>query len=273
MVRRQPWCWRYSSSRSLAVRHGVDLVDRADRGRVDAGLAEGVAHGGQLAGGLSGGRRRGDERPERATRGRGPSPRGAPSGRRAGPCRRRGAGSAGPCSRQAVVHAPRGGRRGRRRRGRPGRRRRRRGWRRSGPASTPSSQRASSARQRLVSKDSLARRSCAPQGGVQAGGEPEQRLRRRRQVAAAADLRDEPPVELAVHPPHLHRLDRRAEQLHALADAGGQAPLVEIPLDRGRAPGRSATGRAPRCRVPASPRWRRVMAVNRTGSRGSAAGG
>jgi hypothetical protein len=46
-----------------------------------------------------------------------------------------------------------------------------------------------------------------PQRGVQAGRQPQERLRRRREVATASDLGHEPPVELAVHPLHVHRLD------------------------------------------------------------------
>ena len=49
----------------LRERHGVDVVDRADRGGIDAGLSEGVGHRRELAGRLAGGGRRRDQRSER----------------------------------------------------------------------------------------------------------------------------------------------------------------------------------------------------------------
>ena len=71
-----------------------------------------------------------------------------------------------------------------------------------------------------------------PQGRVQAGRQPEDRRGWRREVPGAADHGHEAPVELAVHPPHLHVGERCAEEAEPVLHPRLEALLVEGALHR-----------------------------------------
>ena len=87
--------------------------------------------------------------------------------------------------------------------------------------------------------------------------------RRRLAVAVAADERHEPPVELPVHPPHLHVRERRAEVREALLHPRREGLLVHGALDRSRRRAAMRPVELPRPRPRLLPRsaWRAASSM------------